>query len=256
MDRDSIERIRTATFSVARRGYDKREVDRFLERVAEWLESGGDDDSRRQLVRNELERIGEETGKILVDAHDVGEGVRQRAEAEAAQILDEARVEADEAREAGDRYASGQRAEADAYSERTHIEADEYANETRGEADAYAAKTRNDANADAATTREDADEYAAATRQQADEESERVINEAEASARRMNQDVTTRREEIETVISDLEERRRTVIEDMQRLSTELTGTASQHEPRGHPQQGELEPEEIDEPEPAASRSGE
>src|SRR5215211_1622670 len=195
MDRDSIERIRTATFSVARRGYDKREVDRFLERVAEWLESGGDDDSRRQLVRNELERIGQETGKILVDAHDVGEGIRERADAEAAQIVDQAREEADEVREAGDRYASGQRAEADAYSERAHIEADEYANETRGEADSYAAKTRNDANAEA---------YAAATRQGADEESERIINEAEASARRMNQDVTTHREEIETVISGLE----------------------------------------------------
>jgi DivIVA domain-containing protein len=58
MDRDSIERIRTATFPVARKGYDKREVDRFLARVAEWLESGGEDDARTQMVRNELERIG------------------------------------------------------------------------------------------------------------------------------------------------------------------------------------------------------
>src|SRR5918996_2525020 len=152
MDRDSIERIRTATFPVARRGYDKREVDRFLVKVAEWLETGGDDDSRRQLLRAELERIGQETGKILVDAHDVGEGIRQRAEAEGQQIIAQANADADDAREAGDRYASGQRAEADTYSERTHIEADEYATETRGEADAYAAKTRNDANADAATT--------------------------------------------------------------------------------------------------------
>jgi hypothetical protein len=47
-----------------------------------------------------------------------------------------------------------------------------------------------------------------------------------------------------------------VIEDMQRLSTELTGTASQHEPRAHPQQRELEPEEIEDAEPAGSRSSE
>ena len=62
MDKDSIERIRTATFGVARRGYDKRQVDRFLEQLADWLETGGGDDARSEVVRTELERVGEQTG--------------------------------------------------------------------------------------------------------------------------------------------------------------------------------------------------
>ena len=37
MDRDSIGRIRSATFPVGRRGYEKREVDRFLNKLADWL---------------------------------------------------------------------------------------------------------------------------------------------------------------------------------------------------------------------------
>src|SRR5204862_2540652 len=80
VDRDSIERVRSATFPVARRGYDKREVDRFLTSLAEWLETGGADQSRNDVIRRELERVGEETGRILTEAHDVGERLRVQAE--------------------------------------------------------------------------------------------------------------------------------------------------------------------------------
>jgi DivIVA domain-containing protein len=204
MDQDSIERIRTATFKVARRGYDKREVDRFLERLADWLETGGGDDARSEVVRTELERIGEQVAGILTSAHDAGVTLRAEAESQ----LEEER---------------------DAYSERTHIEADEYANETRGEADAYAARIRNEASAEAATTREDAEAYAESTRAQADEDAAATIQQAETEARRTIDDANRRRSEIEKVIADLAERRKTVIADMQRLSSELVGTATEHE---------------------------
>jgi len=46
VDRDSIDRIRSATFPVGRRGYEKREVDRFLNKLADWLETGGGDQTR------------------------------------------------------------------------------------------------------------------------------------------------------------------------------------------------------------------
>ena len=105
MDRDSIDRIRSATFPVARRGYEKREVDRFLSKLADWLETGGGDQSRAEIVRRDLERVGEHTARILVDAHEAGEQVmaeaRQEAEAvvahareQAARILESARAEA------------------------------------------------------------------------------------------------------------------------------------------------------------------
>ena len=94
MDRDSIDRIRSATFPVARRGYEKREVDRFLNRLAEWLETGGGDQTRAELVRRELERIGQQTGKILTEAHDLGEQLYAEAEREAQRIVEEAQERA------------------------------------------------------------------------------------------------------------------------------------------------------------------
>ncbi len=218
MDKDSIERIRTATFGVARRGYDKRQVDRFLEQLADWLETGGGDDARSEVVRTELERVGEQTGGILLAAHDASEALRASAEADLQQEREEA-----------ERYSSGLRAEADAYSERTHIEADEYANETRGEADSYAARVRNEAEAESGTIREDADAYAESTRAHADEDGAESVRAADSRARQMVEDATRRRGEIETVIDDLAERRKAVISDMQRLSSELVGTATQHE---------------------------
>ena len=94
MDRDSIDRIRSATFPVGRRGYEKREVDRFLNRLADWLETGGGDQTRAELVRRELERIGEQTGRILTDAHDVSEQLRADAEREAKRIVEDAEAQA------------------------------------------------------------------------------------------------------------------------------------------------------------------
>jgi DivIVA domain-containing protein len=90
VDRDSIDRIRSATFPVGRRGYEKREVDRFLNKLADWLETGGGNQTRAELLRRDLERVGQQTGKILTDAHDVAEQVKAEAEREARGIVDEA----------------------------------------------------------------------------------------------------------------------------------------------------------------------
>jgi DivIVA domain-containing protein len=217
----SIEKIRTATFPLGRRGYEKREVDRFLSKLADWLETGGADSARSETVRRELERIGEQTGKILTDAHDVGEELRAAAESEVAEI-----------HSAGERYASGIRAEADQYAERTRIEADSYSEETRGDADAYAAKTRREA-----------DEYGTQVRTEADEYAESARAEGDAQARQEIEAGERRRAEIEKVIADLEQRRDNVIGEMQRLSSELVGSATQHHANGEPEADtELEPE--------------
>jgi DivIVA domain-containing protein len=94
VDRDSIDRIRSATFPIGRRGYEKREVDRFLNRLADWLETGGGDQSRAELLRRDLERIGQQTGRILTDAHDVAEQLRSEAEREAYRVIEEAQEHA------------------------------------------------------------------------------------------------------------------------------------------------------------------
>ena len=58
VDQTSLDRIRNATFPSTRRGYDKHEVEKFLARLADWLETGGGDESRSDAVKKELERVG------------------------------------------------------------------------------------------------------------------------------------------------------------------------------------------------------
>jgi cell division initiation protein len=94
VEADSIDRIRSATFPVARRGYDQRQVDEFLSRVADWLETGGDDRARADLVRRELERIGQKTGRILTDAHEAAEQLHADAENHAERLIRDAEGEA------------------------------------------------------------------------------------------------------------------------------------------------------------------
>jgi DivIVA domain-containing protein len=276
LDQDSIDRIRSASFPVARKGYEKREVDRFLSRLADWLETGGADESRSDLVRRELERIGEQTAKILTDAHDAAESVRAESEAEGERVLSQAREQAAATTEEANRYAAGMRSESDAYSERVRIEADTYARETNEEADAYMARHRNEADTYADETRAAADAYAQTTRSEADTYAEQArgdadrdanevrqsagnqanqtIADAEGKAATIIEEANRRREDIESVISDLEARRDHVIADMQKLSSELTGTASTH--KGAPVEDASGQDGADpEPEPAATPRG-
>ena len=228
MDRDSIDRIRSTTFPVGRRGYDKREVDRFLNGLADWLETGGADQTRAETVRRDLERVGKQTGKILTDAHDAGDRIRAEAERDAARLAEEARAEAEQARTAADRYAAETRGEADDYGEATRAAADEHAAQSRTEADAYSAASREGADAYAAKTREEIDASAAEIRNRADRDAEQTVKKAKAEAKRILDEAARRRGDIETVIADLEARRDAVVEDLQRLSSELAGAATQH----------------------------
>lgn len=170
MDRESIERVRTATFTAARRGYDKREVDRFLARLADWLESGGSDDSRSQVIRDELKRVGEQTGQILAEAHEVAEAMRSDAESHATNV----------------------RSEADAYAERVRIEADEYSKEQRAEADAYIGRIRSEAEAEAAELRD-----------QAEHRTEQIAEEVARRRRQLEAEIAELEERREAVLEDM-----------------------------------------------------
>jgi DivIVA domain-containing protein len=247
---DSIDRIRSATFPLARRGYEKREVDRFLDEVADWLESGGADQSRTELVRRDLQRIGQQTAKILTDAHDAGEGIKadaadaaekstSAAAAEAKRLREEANRYASETRAAADADAKRVRGEADTDAKRVRAEADDYSREVRADVDAYSTQARTEADAYAKSTRERADAYAAKLREEVEEAAARIRSRAErdaeqalAKARKEAERVVAegnrRRAGIEKVISDLAARRDSVVGDIERLSSDLAGAATQH----------------------------
>lgn len=230
MDQDSIDRIRSATFTVGRRGYEKREVERFLGRLADWLEHGGDDESRTALVRRELERVGEKTGDILTAAQEAAERLRDEARQESEEVVGEARSEADAVRAAAQRYDSETRSEADAYSERSRVDADTYSSETREEADGYSARTRKEAEVYAAETRERAESESEQLRSDAESEAERLVSEARAEAKRILDEANRKRADVEAVITDLEQRRDGIVGELERLATEVAGTATSHRP--------------------------
>jgi DivIVA domain-containing protein len=210
VERDSIDRIRSATFPLGRRGYEKREVDRFLNQLADWLETGGGDQARTELVRRDLEEIGRKTGAILTAAHDAGEELRSEATEEATQTIADGQAEAKRIRAAADSYSKETRSAADQYARKVRSESDEYSRESREEADDYSAETRAEAERDAA----------------------QIVASAQADAKRIVDDANRRRRDIETVIADLDQRRDAAVGELERLSSALIGAATQHRGEG------------------------
>ncbi len=206
VDHDSVARIRRASFSPALRGYDKQEVDNFLGELADWLENGGEDESRADVVHNELELIGEETGAILTAAHEAAETMRNDADRDARKRLIDAnlRVEAIEA------------------------DVDDQLRAARDEADAYTRKTRADADAYDAAIRKESDDYSSKVRADADAEAKAIVARANAEARELIEAAVRKRKDIESVISDLEQRHSTVVSELESLASGIAGAATQH----------------------------
>lgn len=220
MDQNTgIERIRTATFTLARRGYEKREVEKFLNQIADWLETGGGDQARSDIVKRELERVGQRTTSILASAEDSAEQTRADAEDAAAEITSRAKSAAAATRKAADEYSTKTRDSADQYAAKTRQDTDDYAAKTRKAADVYADQARGAADEDAATARADAEQDA-----------RELVSSAEAKATRIVDEGTARRHDVEAVISDLVARRDAVIAEANRLADELRQVASGHTP--------------------------
>jgi DivIVA domain-containing protein len=130
VDWKDIDRIRAPGFAEARRGYDKREVDTFLGRLADWLEGDAANEIGQLAVTRKLELVGRSTAHILMTTEQEAEQLRRSAEEESAQIVSEAQATARETREAADAYAQETRAKADTDARRTAEAAQAEATET------------------------------------------------------------------------------------------------------------------------------
>jgi DivIVA domain-containing protein len=125
------ERVRAQSFKIARRGYDRDEVDGFLSWLADELRSlevggsGGETDP--DAIRRELERVGESTATILRAAEQTARELRGAAKRDADKQLASARSESERLR-----------AEAEEEARRTRLEASERSEETVRQAEARA----------------------------------------------------------------------------------------------------------------------
>jgi DivIVA domain-containing protein len=234
VDQDSVDRIRSATFPVARRGYDRHEVERFLNEIADWLETGGTEEARADLVGEDLDRIGKQVSNILTEAHDAARSMRADAEREVRQQLAEANRKAEEIREKAEQYAEGTRDEADAFVMRTRSEANAQAEEVQAEADGYAETTRGDADSYSEKVRGETEAAVRELRAKAEKAATEVTEKARAEARRIVEEANRRRGDIEKLIADLEQRRQAAVKELRRLASDVAGAAGEPPPEREP----------------------
>ncbi len=114
MASDRIEELKTVQFPTERRGgYDRRAVDAYLAELADWLATGGEDESRRAVIQRAMGDVGERTGSILAAAQESADKLTAEAEADAKRIRSDAEKEAAVTRSDADSYAAETRSAAD-----------------------------------------------------------------------------------------------------------------------------------------------
>lgn len=224
---ETIDKIRNATFTLTRRGYDRREVDSYLSKLADWLEGGGGDQVHSDAIKHELDRIGRKTSKILTAAQEAADSIRNEAQHEAREIVEDARISTESTRKAAEDYARRAREEVSGIGEKAREEAEEHSRRVESEAESRAARVRQEADAHAVKVRAEADEYAKRVRGEADAHAAESVGAAEQKAIRMVEEGTRRRREIEKVIADLQTRREAVVKGLEKLSSQLAGAATE-----------------------------
>lgn len=131
-------------FSSSRRGYDRAEVDQYVERVSRIVVELEAMRSPDAVIERALADVGEETSAIL-----------RRARKAAEEIIDDAESHARERIAGADAQARELREDADRYSARVRAEGEQVLEDARAQAEEIAAR----AAADGRRTREDADRY-------------------------------------------------------------------------------------------------
>jgi DivIVA domain-containing protein len=135
MDWTHFEQLRVSGFTMARRGYDKREVDRFLESLAEWLETDAATELGDEAVQRKLELVGKSTAHILLTTEKESQELRRRTQAEVTELRDQADAAGKDTRTRADEYAATTRERADEQARRTKEAATEQARKTVEEGD-------------------------------------------------------------------------------------------------------------------------
>ena len=119
MDWKDLDRLRNPGFSFGRRGYDRHEVDRFLEQLVHWLETDAARDLGHVAITRKLELVGKSTTHVLLAAEQEAEELLSQAEADIAELRKQAEDDARGVRVAADEYAQETREEANAEASET-----------------------------------------------------------------------------------------------------------------------------------------
>jgi cell division septum initiation protein DivIVA len=145
--RDPLPRaVRDPSFPTAVRGYDRRAVDSYVERVNRLIAELQVSGSPKAAVRHALERVGEQTSGILQRARETAEEITTGAREEADETTSRARAEAKEiiahARREASEHVDGARAEADDVLATAQAAADEILSSARDQSESTIARAR------------------------------------------------------------------------------------------------------------------
>ena len=113
MDWNEIEGLRIDGFTIARRGYDRREVDKFLGALLDWLETDAPKDLGGMAVKRKFELAGKSTAQILLTTENESEQMLRQTEEECTDLRSQAEAASREARRAADEHAAKVREKAD-----------------------------------------------------------------------------------------------------------------------------------------------
>jgi DivIVA domain-containing protein len=109
--------VRDPSFGSSVRGYDRHDVDGYVERVNRLIAELQVSGSPRAAVRHALDRVGEQTSGILQRARETAEEIIASAREEAEETTHRAKAEAEDILAAGERDAEATRALARAQAE-------------------------------------------------------------------------------------------------------------------------------------------
>jgi DivIVA domain-containing protein len=124
--RGILERLRSANFSLAVRGYDRHQVDEFLGGLAKRLESeSGDFDP--EAMKRKLEEVGQSTTEILTAAEETARKLQTDASTEAGKLRKTATEAAERARDEAREFANSTRERATEEARRLVAEANQKA---------------------------------------------------------------------------------------------------------------------------------
>jgi DivIVA domain-containing protein len=137
VDWHDIARLRSPDFTIARRGYDKHEVDKFLEQLVDWLETDAAQDIGEVAVTRKLELVGKSTAHILLTTEQEAQELKRQTEEDCAELRAQAEADAQKLRANADDDARRAREEATAEATKTIEEG----RRRRGQIDHHAARS-------------------------------------------------------------------------------------------------------------------
>jgi DivIVA domain-containing protein len=198
--RDALaQEIRDPSFSSSIRGYDRDDVDRYVERVNQLIAELQISVSARAAVRHALERVGEQTSGILQHARETAEEITSSAREEAEETIARANAEAGDVVARAEREVGQLAAEARAEAERTTI--------------AVEASTR---------------ELLERAREEAERTRARACDDAEARLRQVREEIGSLRDEADTTMRSLQveieaiaEQRRARLDEVREIAMRL-----------------------------------